>query len=242
MNHDIAYDRCKAFIDCHLKESGQAIRLGAKFGERPFVTISGQAGAGGLVLASRLVNHLQQRLPGPSSPWTFFEKNLVQKVLEEHHLPKNLARFMPENRVSAIADMMESLFGIHPPDWSLVHHTAETILHLAELGYVILVDRAANIITDRFPAGVHVRVVGSREIRVHRIMEYLKLDPKAAQRFVDQTDRGRRRYVKDHFEQDIEDPLLYHVMVNTDFVPLDEATRLVGDLVVEKRARMEKAP
>jgi len=47
-------------------------------------------------------------------------------------------------------------------------------------------------------------------------------------------DEGRRRYLKDNFDKDIDDPLLYHVIINTDLVQHDEAARLIGDEVIRR--------
>lgn len=242
MKTEAAFERCKAFIDCHLKSSGRATRLGAQLGQRPFVTVSGQAGAGSLLVAAQLSEVLQQRLPGPDCAWTVFEKNLVEKVLEDHHLPKSLAHFMPEAHVSSIADTMEQLFDLHPSTWTLVQHTAQTVLHLAQLGYVILVDRATNIITKRCAAGLHVHLVGSRECRLRRVGECLGLEQKAAEEFADETDRGRRRYMKDHFHQDIEDSLLYDLTLNTDRLSIAEAVQTVADLMVARHGSSVAPP
>ena len=82
-------------------------------------------------------------------------------MLEEHSLPKSLARFMPEDRISEVSDTMDELFGLHPPSWDLVHKTSETILHLAQLGHVIIIGRGAKVITAKLDGVLHVRLVGS---------------------------------------------------------------------------------
>ena len=73
----------------------------------------------------------------------------MDKVLQEHNLPERVAKFMPEDRTSEIADTMEELFGLHPPSWLLVRKVTETILHLAELGNVILIGRGAAVVTAK---------------------------------------------------------------------------------------------
>jgi cytidylate kinase len=44
-----------------------------------------------------------------------------------------------------------------------------------------------------------------------------------------QEDRGRKRYLKKYFGKDIDDPLSYHLILNTDGVGYEEAARLIGD-------------
>ena len=82
--------------------------------------------------------------PPSQLPWMVFDRNLVEQVLEDHHLPNHLARLMPEDRVSDLTDMLHQMFGFHPPFWTLVHQTSETILRLANQGNVILIGRGAN--------------------------------------------------------------------------------------------------
>ena len=137
---------------------------------------------------------LQAQAPKAACPWAVFDRNLVQKVLEDHHLPKRLARFMPEDRISEISDTMDELFGLHPPSWTLVHKTSETILHLAELGNVILIGRGAAVITRKLDYVFDVRLVGSVERRVQHLQEREQLSLKAARELVQREDLGRRRY------------------------------------------------
>ena len=207
---------------------------------RRAITISRQTGAGGHSVAERVADYLQARAPEGACPWTIFDRNLVEKVLEDHHLPKRLARFMPEDRISEMSDIMDELFGLHPPSWTLVRQTSETVLHLAQLGQVILIGRAANLITASMDSVFHVRLIGSIERRARYIQEVRQLGPKAALKYLQKEDRGRRRFVKKYFGKDINDPLLYHLVINTDLVSFDEAACTIGDAVlgevkVEKR-------
>jgi cytidylate kinase len=231
---DIAsFDKCLVYIDTQLTP-GAKRSWGAPERRPPAVAISRQAGAGGIPIAEHLAEYLQVHGPKTERPWTVFDKNLVEKVLSEHHLPKEIARYMPEDRISQISDMVEELFGLHPPSWTLLRQTTETILHLAELGNVILVGRASSVITAQLDNVFHVRLVGSVAERVKLVEDYYHLSRKAALEFMRKEDQGRRRYVKRYFHCDIEDPLLYHMILNTDRLSYQEATQLIGDAVLHK--------
>ncbi len=231
MNTEIPLERCHTFINCHLK----APRAVHPFAEEPAcraVTISRQTGSGGHVVAEKLAEILQARSPEHSCHWTVFDRNLVETVLSDHHLPSRLAQFMPEDRISEISDTMDELFGLHPPSWELVRNTSETILHLADMGRVILLGRAANLITARLPHVFHVRLVGSLEKRVEHIQSLSELEAREARDRIQSEDAGRRRYLKKYFGKDIDDPLLYHMVLNTDVVSYDEAARIIADAAV----------
>lgn len=197
----------------------------------PVITISRQAGSGSHVVAEELVTRLHARDPDASPPWTVFDRNLVERVLQEHDLPERMAQFMPEDRVSRIADTIDELFGLHPSTWTLVRKTADTILRLAEIGNVILIGRGANILTDRLASTFHVRLIGSERRRIEHVQEYLHLGPQAAAEYVRTTDQGRRRYVSKYYGKDIDDPLLYHLVINTDRMPYAEAARMIAEAV-----------
>ncbi|MGO8676141.1 MAG: AAA family ATPase [Limisphaerales bacterium] len=234
MKTQAGLEQCMSFINCQLQPAGRR-RWGQEGEERRAVTISRQSGAGGHTVAEELAAYLNEHAPKASCSWTIFDRNLVEKVLEDHHLPMRLAQFMPEDRISEMADTMDELFGLHPPSWTLVRNTAETILHLAQLGNVILIGRGANIITGRLDFVFHVRLVGSFDRRVANIQRYEGLSRKAAREFARREDRGRRRYVKKYFHKDVNDPLLYHIVINTDLVPDEEAAVMIGEAVVRQK-------
>jgi cytidylate kinase len=201
---------------------------------RRTVTISRQTGSGAHAVAEKLAACLQALSPAQACPWTVFDRNLVEKVLEDHHLPQRLAQFMPEDRVTEIADTMDELFGLHPPSWTLVRQTSDTILRLAELGNVILIGRGATMLTRKLDYVFHVRLVGSLEKRVQHIQELQHLGREAALDVIRQEDRGRKRYMKQYFETNLEDPLLYHLSINTDLVPYEEAARIIADAMLKR--------
>jgi cytidylate kinase len=125
--------------------------------------------------------------------------------------------------------MIQEMFGLHPPFWTLVHLTAETILHLAEQGNVILIGRGANLVTSKLPHVFHVRLVGSLEKRVEHTQEIRGLGKKEALEVVRNEDLGRQRYLKKYFKKEFNDPLLYHLVINTDAVSYEDAARIIGD-------------
>ena len=202
-----------------------------------FVTISRQTGAGGITIAEKLGNYLSehdQTLERDAS-WTVYEKNLIEQVIREHRLDPIVANYMPEDAISEIDDILEGLFGLHPSEWSLVHKTAQTILRLATQGHVILVGRAANLVTRQLETGLHVRLVGSLERRARHLEEYYHWTTKQAKAAVEKEDTSRANYLKKYFNADINNPLLYHLVINTDHVSYDETARIIWDAVLSPR-------
>jgi cytidylate kinase len=141
---------------------------------------------------------------------------------------------MEEGHKSIARDTFEEWMGLHPSTWNIVQMTNATILRLAQLGNVILVGRGSTVITSRLKNVFHVFLVGSLEKRIQRVQEVYGLDRKNACNYVKKRDEGRRKYVKDNFNVDIDSPLLYHLTINTDMVSYHDAAVLIGDEVLRR--------
>ena len=222
-------DHCLSFINSQSTSAGWET---AEAGVRRAVTISRQAGCGGVIVAEKLANHLQQHSPTPGKTWTVFDRDLMLKVLADHKLPAHLAKFLPESRVSMIEDTLADIFGVRPPAEMLVRQTAETLLKFADLGTVILVGRAGNIVTAKLPHVLHIRLVAPLEDRIQRIVQADHKTPDEARKFCLEEEQNRARYVKTYYKADIDDPLNYHLVINTSRVGCENAAKLIGDALL----------
>jgi cytidylate kinase len=86
------------------------------------------------------------------------------------------------------------------------------------------------------PQVLHVRLIGSVELRANHLQVFDKLDKKDALARIAREDGGRWRYLKRYFGKDIDDPLLYHMVINTDWVTLRQAAATVAELALTRRA------
>lgn len=230
MNDNIGLDRCFTFINCQLKP-GARLAAAARHTPRHTVTLSRQAGCGARLVAEKLAALLQHTAHPDDPPWTVFDRNLMEKVLEDHHLPAKLAQFLPEDRMTELQDIADELFGLRPASWTVIQQTAETILKLADLGNVILIGRGANIITAKLPNVTHVRLVAPLEQRIQQCHKFYEMSERKARQFCLEEDAGRRRYLKKYFKAEVDDALLYHLTINTGMVAFDEAARLIAEAV-----------
>ena len=233
MNTKHGFERALTFINTQMRPAGKGSVTPKDGVLCRAVTISRQTGSGAHSVAEKLAALLQARTPKDACPWTVFDRNLVAKVLQEHNLPERVAQFMPEDRISAISDTMEELFGLHPPSWLLVRQITETVLHLAELGKVILIGRGAAVSTSKLDYVFHVRLVSSLEKRVQRIQDLNHLSKPAALKLIQREDSGRGRYLKKYFKADVDNPLLYHLMINTDVISHETAAQIIADTMLK---------
>lgn len=194
----------------------------------PAITISQQTGSGAHDIAERLAGMLQQSEPDRLAQWTVFDRQLVQKALEEHQWPARVEKYVAEDRRSYVQDVMDELFGLRPPSWVLVPQIAETIMRLVKTGHVILVGRGSVAVAADLPGVFHVRLVASLPKRVECIKSALKLNEENALKYIRREDRGSHRYTQTHFHTNIDNDLLYHLVINTDRIPYGEAALLIA--------------
>jgi len=223
--------------------------LGAQFSppekpgirQRPAIAISRQTGAGALTIANLVAERLNVHYQGdPPCPWTVFDRNLAQRILEDHQLSARMEPFIPEDAKSTLTDALESVLGLHPSYWILRQHTVETIRRLANQGNVILVGRGASAITAAFPHVVHIRLVAPLADRVRNFADYHQLPQEKAARLVRETDERRRRYVRTYFDTDPDDPTNYELTINTGRSGFERAARMVIDALLEKLAALTR--
>lgn len=229
-----ALEHCRTFINCQIEPARAGEHL-PSLPIRSAVTMSRQAGCGALVVAQKLAALLQRDSMAGEPPWTVFDRNLMEKVLEDHNLPARLAQYLPEDRATEIQDITDELFGLRPASWTMIQQTSETILSLAELGNVILIGRGANVITAKLPQVVHVKLVAPLEARLKHCQDSYDMTAKAAREFCHREDEGRRRYLRKYFQADVDDALLYDLTINTGAVSFHTAAALIADTV---QARM----
>lgn len=198
------------------------------------ITISRQFGAGGSLVAERAAAALG---------WKVVDNDFVARVAEragiseaavaEHDerapdfrewLVRALSRAAPEliapTGQTAPAELEEA---------TLVKVTEAVVADLAEEGRIVLVGRAAPAVLARKEDALHVRVVAPRPDRIRAVMARHGLDPAAAQRLMDETDRNRERYHREYYDRDWADPTHYHLVLNTGLLGYDGAGTVIAN-------------
>lgn len=211
-----------------------ALRHKDTFSE-PFITISRETGAGDVNFALSLVNYLNTNDIYKKNEWRVFEKNILDLVVKEHDLPAEMAKYIPDKKISELQNVLEQLFELHPSEHSLLRKAGNTILHLAILGDVILVGRGAQVITKDLEGGVHIRLIDSPQNKIRNIRKTFSFDEKEAKKFIRMKEREKKQYVKKYLNSDIEDLLLYSIIINLSQLSTEEAVQLIGDGIIKNR-------
>jgi cytidylate kinase len=194
---------------------------------RPFITLSREVCAGASTLGRMLLDRLDTEFAEEGQNWLLLDKDLLTRALAHHELPDKLARYLPEDKVSEVDAFMGEIVGLHPSIWALEQKVAEAIIQFAHVGRIIFVGRAAHLLTRSMPGGLHVRLVAPEEIRVRRFMGEHGCAEDAARSSVRSADEARSRFVRSHFNQDINDPHTYDLVINTEHVSANTAAQMI---------------
>lgn len=203
--------------------------------QRPAIAISRQAGAGAAAVADLVAQQLDSHCPGnPPCPWVVFDRNLVERILEDHHLSKTIGQYMVEDVKFPLTDALEAILGLHPLSWTMVQQATTTIQRLATKGNVILVGHGSAVITARLSHVLKVRLVAPFQHRVRHFASCRGIDEEKAAHLVRATDEARSRYVREYLAADIEDPVHYALTINSSRTSRQEAAEIISRLILER--------
>jgi cytidylate kinase len=215
------------YVESHSKD-----KLLKKAG--PCITVSRESGAGSGIVDEKLKEILAIHQNEEYGEWAVFDKNLIEKVIADHNLPDQLTRLMTHENYNSINNILAEMLGLQPSARTLMHQTAVTILQLAYTGNVIIVGRGSNLITAKLKNTFHVRLVAPLEDRIKRIQAFYNFGRKEAQEFIKEEDVGRKEFIRKNFLKDIDDPLLYHMILNTHLMTHEQAAHVIANAVMAK--------
>jgi cytidylate kinase len=184
----------------------------------PFIAVSREAGAGGGEIAARVAERLGFQILG---------REMLDYLAETFQLPRDMLEFVDERTAHWIHDA----FGF----W-LDKYTVSQEEYVVRLGRMVLlaVQHEESVFIGRgvqflLPKnkGLTVRIVASEKQRIERTKRMRKVSPEEAKQFVAETDRGRKEFVRRYFHQDVADPLIYDIVLNSDRFGVEGAADLI---------------
>ena len=105
----------------------------------------------------------------------------------------------------------------------------EAVIHqlVREKRELVMVGRGAQACLAERSDALHVFLVAPKADRVRAATERLGVSADEAEAKLDATDDGRRRYVKAHYHRQWEDPLNYHLVLNTGIFDYEQCAAFV---------------
>jgi cytidylate kinase len=120
----------------------------------------------------------------------------------------------------------------------LSRYTAEEILKLAQQGGVLIRGWGAATLLRDMPHVISVRVCASMNFRVQVMMERSgSTNAEAVRQHLERIDAAQARAMWASFNVEQEDALLYHIVLNTDRLPVDACVNAVCELARHRRFR-----
>jgi cytidylate kinase len=120
----------------------------------------------------------------------------------------------------------------------LSRYTAEEILRIAQHDNVLIRGWGAATLLRDMPQVISVRVCASMDFRIGVMMERLGTSgAEAVRQDLERFDAAHARMLRASFNIEQEDPLLYHIVLNTDRLPVDACVTAVCQLAGHPRFR-----
>ena len=229
-----SYEKARIYINKHYQESEEAEFRKRKAYPGPTITISRETGIGAVAICEKLIEYFNHYAIDDYNDWTYFDRDLIEKIMVDHHLPEHFRKYLSEEKQHKIDSWFGEILKISPSRLSLLHKTSHTILKLAEYGNVIIVGRGANIITAKIPNAFHIRFVAPLSFRIENAMQLYNVERKTATDFIKEEDESRKNYIWKYFHKNIEDPLIYHSVVNTNLLKFEEIAEMIGHCVIRR--------
>jgi cytidylate kinase len=184
----------------------------------PFLTISREAESGGAEVARRVAQRVG---------WQVLDSELVQNLAKSLELEPRLLELMDETRVNWFSETLLNLFQSRLVlQDSYVSLLSRGIALAAYDGPVIIVGRGAHLVLPP-DAGLRVRVVAHRRLRVQALAETDGLDERTAGHRLDAIDHSRSEFVRRHFHSNSADASSFDMVVNSGTFGLEGATDLI---------------
>ena len=197
------------------------------------ITISRQYGAGGSEVARRVAAALG---------WRVVDNELVEQVAMRAGLqPEDVAEL--EERVPTFVERLARTLAAATPELfpptpgghgcspleeaDLVRITETVVAEIAEQGRVVMVGRSAPAVLERRADALHVKLVASRSYRVDVASIRLHVPHAKAAEILDNTDKMRARYNREYYHRDWNDPINYHIVLNTEALGIDGAVDVI---------------
>jgi cytidylate kinase len=208
------------------------------------VTVSSSYGAGGSVVGPALAQLLDM---------PFLDRAVPARLASGQPLSSEEAAV--EERTPGLIERIVATFARLPdafgpgappavegyaPEDDLRRETEQRVRAFVELhGRGVVLGWGATVLV---PEAFHVRLDGPVEARVRRAMEIQGVEEDEARRRREETDRVRSQYMRRLHGKDWKDPALYHMVLDTTSMALDDAAKVVCQAACAFWSKREAAP
>jgi cytidylate kinase len=198
------------------------------------ITISRQYGAGGKTLGEMIANELS---------YEFADSEIVAKVAEmanvsthwvetvENEAGGKLSRFITRMVSKPLVDRILKDERGYIDEEIYLDYLVLIIAQVADEGDAVILGRGSQYILDDHPDAYHILMIDEFENRVRFMKQHYDLSDSRATKVVRSEDKRRKSLYQKLGKTDYDDPFLYHLVLNMSKVSLEEAKKMVCNLV-----------
>ena len=203
----------------------------------PVITISRHYGSGGIEVARRLCDILGYRyfdktlMVRVAAEVGISEKEVVDLSVDTYKMRGFLDRLFGRRRSSSWAPTgtprsdrlrVEAL-----DEGASVNLVKDTIVAAYERDNVVIVGRGGQAVLRDKPGVLHVRITAPQGARALRVKERNNIPLSQATELVRSKDQGATDYLKRFLDINWENPLLYHLIINTGWWEIEDTAELI---------------
>jgi cytidylate kinase len=112
---------------------------------------------------------------------------------------------------------------------------AQVMKELANDNHVVILGRAANMVLANWPGVFHACIMAPHEYRVQTMMRREGLPHTDAEKLLAAQEKARQAHYRRFYKVDANDPLQYHVTLNSERVGIETAARIIVKAAEIKR-------
>ena len=202
----------------------------------PIVTIRGQMGSGAHEIGRQVAAGLHA---------DYIDREIIAEIAEHLRRTKEgvAGKEMPPGTiwgrlVEALgrSGSIEAAAYLRPEeipidDGSYLAGLKSVMKELAKNELIVIYGRGSQFILKDKPGILHVSIVAPLGIRLKRVMESRKIDGEEAKKEIERDDSSRREFARRYFRADLEDPLNYTLVINTEYVGFDAAASIIVNAI-----------
>jgi cytidylate kinase len=205
------------------------------------ITISRQFGAGGRTLGERLCDRFKFRL---------VDEFVIDELARKAKVKGGWLTAMEKEASSTLLSLLSNIVSS-----GLIYRTPSApgedferkkykdflrriMTTMANEGGYVLLGRGSQLILRTHPKVFRILLVAEYEDRVKFMLQRYHLSEEEAKKIIKEKETQRAAVATNIFGADIDDPKIYHIILNTSLLPFDWAVDFAGDIFARFRKEL----
>lgn len=185
----------------------------------PCITVSRETGSGGRLIATLVAKKLKMK---------YYDKQFVELIAKSAKKRKEVIEALDEKSRGLVEGLINSLTNSNSKlsESRYLKYLYQTILSLTEKGRCVILGRGSNFIVPAEKA-LNVRIIAPLKTRIENTVKFEKKTPLRARENIRKIHYARKEFVKRYFLKNISNANYYDLVINTQFISLAQAVKIV---------------